>query len=155
MNKKSTLYIIQGFIGAGKTTFSKKLATKTNAIHLNPDDWVIKLNKDYLKDWNNCFDKTLVILWDKTKEYLLSGKDVIFDMGFWLKKDRDFARKIAEETNSNIIHYYLSVPDEILKERIKKRPKAWAEKHLQNFDLNKSKFELPTHEEQAIIIENY
>lgn len=157
-DKKTTLYIIQGFIGAGKTTFSRKLALETDAIHLNPDEWVSKLysKEEYMKNWNMCFDETVNLLWNKTTEYLLSGHDVIFDMGFWYKKDRNFARTLANECKANFKHYYLYVSDDILKERIvSDRPKHWAKIHLENFDQNKQNFEEPEEDESPIIVNNF
>ena len=159
MKKHATLHIIQGFIGAGKSTFSKKLTLlNTGAKLLNPDEWVTKLycKDEYMANWNKCFEITVNKLWDLAKEYLHNGTDVIFDMGFWLKKDRDFARQIAKSFNSKLIHYYLYVTDEILKERIvASRPYPWAKIHLENFDKNKRLFEEPLSEENAIVINNF
>lgn len=157
-NKTAILYIIQGFIGAGKSTFSKKLSLETSAIHLNPDEWVTKLyEKDvYMNNWNECFEATLNELWKRTREYLNNGDSVIFDMGFWKKADRDYARNVAIECNAICKHYYLFVPDEILKERIvSNRPPEWAKIHLENFDKNKELFEVPTEDEDTITINNY
>ena len=156
--KKSTLYIIQGFIGAGKSTFSRKLAFEKGAVHLNPDEWVTKLydKSVYTENWNDCFEKTVCQLWDKTKQYLKNGKDVIFDMGFWFKKDRNYAREVATECKANLTHYYLNIPDEILKERIKaSRPPEWANMHLKNFDNNKKLFQPPEPDEKVIVITNF
>ena len=158
MNKKATLYIIQGFIGAGKSTFSRCLSKESDAIHLNPDEWVSKLytQEEYKNDWNKCFEATVHKLWIKTKEYLSNGIDVIFDMGFWLKRDRDFARQIAQQCNADCKHYYLYVPDEILKERIvENRPPEWAKIHLENFDKNKKLFEIPSSDEDVVVINNF
>ena len=154
----ATLYIIQGFIASGKTTYSKKLAKQTHATHLNPDEQISKLfsKENYMNNWNECFDQTTTYLWDKAKKLLLSGQDVIFDMGFWHKKDRDFARKLAKDCNSECKHIYLYVPDEILKERIvSSRPPEWAEKHLKNFEKNKQSFEEPTDNEVVEVIKNF
>ncbi|MDR0850760.1 MAG: ATP-binding protein [Christensenellaceae bacterium] len=156
--KKTTLYIIQGFIGSGKTTFSKKMAVETGAVHLNTDELVIKLfdKKDLESDWEKCFDETCNILLQKTKEFLNSGKSVILDMGFWHRPDRDYAKSMARECNSDFKHYYLYVPDNILKERIvSDRPFEWAEKHLKNFDKNKKMFTPPEADEEAITINNF
>ena len=158
MSEKATLYIIQGFIGAGKSTFSKKLSNETGAIHLNPDEWVTKLyNKDeYLNDWDRCFDATVTKLWTITKEYLKDNIDVIFDMGFWKRKDRDFAKQVALECNANYKHFYLYVPDEILRQRISaNRPPEWAKIHLENFDKNKKLFDVPSRDEEVTIINNF
>lgn len=156
--KKGVLYIIQGFIGAGKSTFSRKLANEKRAVHLNPDEWVGKLysKEEYMADWNKCFSDAVDKLWTTAKELLRGGKNVIFDMGFWLKKDRDLARQVAKECQSECVHYYLNVPDEILKQRIvADRPPQWAKIHLENFEKNKKLFQEPEMSENAIIIENY
>lgn len=44
MNKRRpTVYLICGFIGAGKSTFSKKLEEKTGAVRVTKDEWSIRL----------------------------------------------------------------------------------------------------------------
>ncbi len=158
MNKKPTLYIIQGFIASGKTTFSRKLAEETGATHFNPDEQIKELfpKDEYMSKWDKCFEYTTNFLWSKTKELLKNGQDVIFDMGFWLRKDRDYAREIALQCNADCKHYYLHVPDDVLKQRIvKNRPKNWVKIHLDNFEKNKKLFEMPTEEDNVIMINNY
>ncbi len=154
--KKSTLYIIHGFIGAGKTTFSKKLASETGAVHLNPDEWCVKLftPKNYEANWEKCFADTMDILWNKTKEYLGKGTDVILDMGFWDRQSRDAAKNLAIECNSYFKHYYIYVPDNIAKQRISLRTGKIAENNVKNFDEIKKRFSAPESDEDAIIINN-
>lgn len=41
--KTATVYLICGFIGAGKTTFAKKLEEKTGAVRIVKDEWSISL----------------------------------------------------------------------------------------------------------------
>ena len=43
MKRKPIVYIICGFIGAGKTTFAKKLEEKPGAVRIPKDDWSIRL----------------------------------------------------------------------------------------------------------------
>ena len=43
MKRKPIVYIICGFIGAGKTTFAKKLEEKTGAVRITKDEWSIRL----------------------------------------------------------------------------------------------------------------
>ena len=84
ITNKPTCYLICGFLGAGKTTYSQKLAQETGAIHLNPDEWCMKLfdRTEYEKNWDICFSKTIALLWEKASEYAKQNKSVIFDMGF-------------------------------------------------------------------------
>lgn len=158
IKNKATLMIIQGFIGAGKSTFSKKLSLETGAIRLNSDERIAKtFDKEfYMNNWNECFNLVTKQLWNEAKTYLNNGIDVILDMGFWKKKDRDYARKIAQNCGANCKLYYLFVPDDILKERIMTyRPLEWVKIHLQNFDKNKTLFEEPGKYENPIVIKNY
>ena len=41
MKRKPIVYLICGFIGAGKTTFAKKLEEKTGAVRITKDEWSI------------------------------------------------------------------------------------------------------------------
>jgi predicted kinase len=155
--KKSTLYIIHGFLGSGKTTFSKKLSLEIGAVHMNPDEWCVKLfdKKNYEHNWEKCFDETVNILWEKVAEYLTNGTDVIFDMGFWDRQSRNHAKSIAIKYNSDFKHYYIYVPDDIAKERILSRSGKIAENNVRNFDEIKKLFSEPDVDEDVIIINNY
>ena len=158
MKESRTLYIIQGFIGAGKSTYSAKLAERTKAIHLNPDKIVTEMFKkdEYMNNWESCFDKALDFMWKNTIELLNQNKSVILDMGFWKKNDREYARGIAKQLGVKLEHIYLSVPDEVLKERIRTtRPAEWVKIHLDNFEKNKLNFEEPDATENYTTINNY
>ncbi len=157
--KRATLHIIHGFLGAGKTTFSQKLATELlatelNAVHLNPDEWCMKLfaKEEFENNWEKCFTATLEILWQKTREYLNKGTDVIFDSGFWDRASRDYARQVAEECHSDFKHYFIDTPDNVAKQRLSLRSGKIATNNIKNFDEIKKLFSAPDADEEVIII---
>src|SRR5215211_6653017 len=43
MNAKPIVYLLCGFIGAGKTTFARKLEERTGAVRITKDEWLISL----------------------------------------------------------------------------------------------------------------
>jgi len=43
MKRQSVVYLICGFIGAGKTTFAKKLEEKSGAVRITKDEWSIRI----------------------------------------------------------------------------------------------------------------
>lgn len=156
--KKATLHIMQGFIAAGKSTYAQKLAAELGAVHLNPDIWVTEnfSKEEYMQNWNKCFEIAVKALWEETKKHLSAQTDVILDMGFWRRKDRKYAKMIAEKCGTDFKHYYIYAPDEVLKQRIvETRPPEWAEKHLANFAENKNIFQEPEADETPVIINNY
>lgn len=152
-----TCYLICGFLGAGKTTYSQKLSKETGAIHLNPDEWCMKLfsKEEYEQNWSKCFSETIEHLWKKAEEYAKNKKSVIFDMGFWTKLSRDEATQRAKDLGFNPVIHFLNVPDEILKQRISAREGTIAEYNLKHFDELKKQFEVPTKTEKYVKYDNY
>ena len=149
MKESSTVYLICGFLGAGKTTYSKKLAQNTGAVHLNPDDVCMQKYKpqEYENNWEACFANTLDFLWQKVASYITQNQDVIFDMGFWSKSSRQNAiAKIRQMGGEPIIHY-IYAPDFILKQRLMTRSGKIAEQNLLNFEIIKKSFEAPEQDE--------
>ena len=152
-----TVYLICGFLGAGKTTYAKKLAQSTGAIHLNPDEICMKRYKreEYENNWEYCFSQTVDYLWEQTAAYVRQNKDVILDMGFWSKSSRKEARKKVIKMGANVKGYYIYAPDVFLKQRIMSRKGKIAEQNFLNFDIIKKSFEEPSEDENFIMINNF
>lgn len=150
-------YIVCGFLGAGKTTYSKQLAEDIGAVHLNVDEWCVKLFKPkaYEKDYNTCFHKTVDYLWKKAKKYAKQQKSVIFDMGFWTKDSRKDAIKRAKKIGCKPVVLYVFAPDNISKKRIAQRTGVLAEYNKTHYDEIKKHFEEPSAPEEYLRINNY
>ena len=157
MKKTPTIYLICGFLGAGKTTYSKKLAETSGAIHLNPDEVCMQKYspEEYEKNWALCFAQTIDFLWQEIANYIQQNCDVVFDVGFWSKSSRqDAINRVINMGGKPIIHY-IYAPDDILKQRLKMRTGKIAEHNLQNFDNIKKYFEAPSPDENFVTIKNY
>ncbi len=154
---KPTVYLMCGFLGAGKTTYSKKLAQNTGAQHLNPDEFCMQKYppEEYENNWEACFVQTLEYLWQEIATYIKHYKDVIFDMGFWTKSSRKQAVNKIKQMGGNPIIYYIYAPDEVLKQRLKTRTGKIAEQNLLQFDIIKKSFEEPSQDEVFVTIKNY
>jgi predicted kinase len=125
MNKrKPTLYLICGFIGAGKTTFSKKLEAKT-AVRITKDEWSIRLigndpTIDGYAEWDR---KITGLSRDVAFQLAEKGIDVILDEGFWERKTRDEMRTRTEAIGAKLVMYYLECPIEQIRDRVLERNK--------------------------------
>lgn len=157
MKKVSVVYLICGFLGAGKTTYSRKLAEKSRMIHLNPDEVCMQRysQEEYENNWDFCFAQTFEFLWSEIADYIRQGQDVIFDVGFWTKSSREEAVKKVKQMGGNPIVHYVYAPDYVLKQRLMIRTGKIAEHNLKYFDDIKKSFEAPTADESCVVIENY
>ncbi|RJR14888.1 ATP-binding protein [Candidatus Microgenomates bacterium] len=121
MNKKQPIaYIICGFIGAGKTTFARKLEKKTGAVRITKDEWLVKIFGNKITSDDNFpeYDKNVTVLAkDIAFNILKAGKDVIIDEGFWEKSYRNDIKKQLSELGVKPILYYVECSVEKMRER--------------------------------------
>ena len=117
------IYFICGFIGSGKTTFSRKLEKDANAFRFNADEWMIPLFGEHME--RDVFDSRLLTLKSLFKTSAIKminlGVSVIFDFGFWKKSDRIEIANWARENSLEFEVIYLDVDYEECKRRVVNR----------------------------------
>ena len=160
MNKKQPIaYVICGFIGAGKTTFARKLEKETGAIRITKDEWMIQIFGNKITSGKNfeVYDHNIIELTRNISfKILKSGGDVILDEGFWAKSQRDDIKKKIINVGAKPIFYYVECPIEKMKERVATRSKIPPE---DSFEINEEMFdeylkywEPPTKEEDILLV---
>ena len=125
-NRQPIAYVICGFIGAGKTTFARKLEKETGAVRITKDEWIIKIFGNKITSDKNFeeYDKGVIDLArDIAFKILKSGGDVIIDEGFWVKSQRDEIKKKILQIGAKPIFYYVESSVEKMKERVINRSK--------------------------------
>ncbi len=141
-NKQQPIaYIICGFIGAGKTTFARKLEHETKAIRITKDEWIIKIFGNKITSDKNFerYDKNITELAkDIAFRILKSGKDVIIDEGFWVKSQRDDIKKKILQAGAKPIFYYVQSSVAKMKERVINRSKNPAK---DSFEISEEMFD--------------
>lgn len=115
---KPNLIILCGKIGAGKTTFARKLEAqgierlsidekvfeKLEAFR-NPDD-NYRVDESMLRDTEKeVFAENLKL----AAKFIREGRSVVFEYGFWRKSARDQYRKFAVEFGAEFILYFLDI----------------------------------------------
>lgn len=117
---KPTVYLICGFIGAGKSTFAKKLEEKTGAVIITKDEWSIRLiGSDPTIDGYADWDSKIIGLSRDFAFYLATkGIDVIMDEGFWAKSERDEMKAKVEAVGAKAVMYYVECPIDVARKRV-------------------------------------
>jgi predicted kinase len=123
MKRKPTVYLICGFIGAGKTTFAKQLEKKTGAVRITKDEWSIRLigNDPTIAGYAAWDRKISGLSRDVAFHLAEKGIDVILDEGFWERELRDEMRKRVVKAGAEAVLYYVDTPIETIRERVLQR----------------------------------
>jgi predicted kinase len=120
MKRRPIVYIICGFIGAGKTTFAKKLEEKTGAVRITKDEWLIHLigNDPLIDRFEEYNDKFCELSRGVAFQLVEKGIDVIIDEGFWAKEQRVELRRRIDAIGAKEVLYYVEAPIETIRERV-------------------------------------
>lgn len=120
MKRKPIVYLICGFIGAGKTTFAKKLEEKTGAVRISKDEWSIRLigNDPTINGYAEWDHEICELSRDVAFQIAEKGIDVIIDEGFWAKEQRDEMRRRINAIGAKAVMYYVETPIETIRERV-------------------------------------
>ncbi|MFJ6722289.1 AAA family ATPase [Streptomyces sp. NPDC091259] len=130
----TTLFLMVGLPGAGKTTKARRLAEEHGALRLTPDDWMIPLfgmaeadgKRDVLEGR---------MLW-LALEAVKLGTNVVVDFGCWSRDERSAIRWLVEVENGACLRMvYLPVDEETQRRRIAHR---WASAPAQTFPMTEA-----------------
>lgn len=162
MNKKQPIaYVICGYIGAGKTTFARKLEKETGVIRITKDEWVIRIFGNHITSDENFeeYDQKITELaTDIALKILKAGHDVIIDEGFWNRAHRDQIKEKVISVGAKPILYYVECPVEKMRERVTNRsnapPKDSFEISGEMFDSYLKNWHAPDKNEDVIVIKS-
>ena len=124
--------MIHGFVGAGKTTFAKKLEKDIKATRFSTDEWMAVLYGQATPEdawsreqYDDKEKKIKTLIWRIAESTLRAGGDIILDFGFWRRPERDGVRALAKKLGVDTKLYVLQSPsDEETKKRVLSRSAA-------------------------------
>lgn len=91
-----TAHLICGYIGSGKTTFARELEDDRRAVRFTLDEWVVQHYGTYPppEKLAQVVQEVTPMIWQDVQLAMSIGRDVVLDLGFWKRADRDAARKL-------------------------------------------------------------
>jgi predicted kinase len=150
----ATVFAVAGFLGTGKTTFSRELERATGGVRISIDEWTIGLRGDDSALDPVLFSRTRNLLIDLWPSIARAGADVILDFGFWRREDRDAARARATEVGAQFRLYWLQCSEETSRTRAFGRREAGSYLFDEaSFDHLRTRFE-PLADDEAFEVVN-
>jgi predicted kinase len=116
----TTMFLMVGLPGAGKTTVAQELAMSQPALRLTPDEWHLPLFGESLtaEGKRDILEGRLITVALRT---LRLGIDVVLDFGLWGRDERSALRWLADEAEVLCQVVYLLVELDVQLARIAHR----------------------------------
>ncbi|WP_137938963.1 ATP-binding protein [Chitinivorax sp. B] len=122
-----TVHLIEGPVGAGKSTFAIALSIHTKGVHIALDKWFVRLyNADrpaeQIMPWYIERKHRLQgLIWEHSCQILATGTDVILELGLIQRRSRTaFCRQVQEAGYELMVHL-LDTPRDIRRQRVQHR----------------------------------
>ncbi len=124
MNVKGTLIFFCGKMGAGKSTYAKKLANELSAVFLSEDEWLSCLYPEEIKNFGDYIKysaRLRPLLKAHVRRILLSGLSVVMDFPGNTKKQRAWFKEIFSAGQIPHKLVYLKADDQLCIKQLEQR----------------------------------
>jgi predicted kinase len=128
----ATAHLTHGYLGSGKTTFARRLENDLPAIRFTHDEWMAHLYGDDppAEEFPELYRRVSERIDSVWPRCLALGVDVVLDLNFWSRRQRDETRATALALGATARLYRLACSE----------AEAWSRVEKRNLNLNGSLF---------------
>ena len=123
----SRVHLVEGPVGAGKSTYSATLAATSGGVHIPLDEWFATLfspdrpDGDFVPWYLERKERLLGLIWSHSRRILSAGRSVVLELGLIQREQRiQFCRRVANEGFPLHVHV-LDAPLEVRRGRVRRR----------------------------------
>jgi len=121
------IHLVEGPVGAGKSTYCKALAERTGGVHIALDEWFVRLfspdrpDSDVALWYVQRKARLLDHIWQHSLVLLAAGATPILELGLLTRQSRsDFYRR-ARDAGFELQVHVLEAPRELRRARVARR----------------------------------
>lgn len=122
-----TMYLIEGPVGAGKSTFAASLASRVSGVHIALDEWFAKLfspdrpTTEVMPWYLERKARLLDHIWNHAQAVLACGTPPVLELGLVQRRSREDFYKRAREARVELKLYLLDASRDVRRERVMRR----------------------------------
>lgn len=123
----ATLHLLCGKIAAGKSTLSAELGAAPGTVTLAEDAWLARLYPGEIvtvEDYVRCAARLREAMMPHVENLLRAGLSVVLDFPANTRANRAWMRSIIDRSGAQHRLYWLDVPDEVCRARLRQRNAA-------------------------------
>lgn len=123
----ATICLIEGPVGAGKSTHAFRLSRELSAPHIDLDEWMVTLFRpdrpetDFMAWYATCKARCIEQIWWVSCEILEAGSDVVLELGLVTRADRQAFYERVALTDYSLRVVVLDAPEAVRLERVRAR----------------------------------
>jgi predicted kinase len=121
------VHIIEGPVGAGKSTFAVALAPRVHGVHIALDEWFAQVfspdrpGEKFVPWYLERKGRLLELICHHSRRVLGSGTDVILELGLIQRQQRlEFCHRLRAD-GFDLVLYILDEPRDVRRERVRLR----------------------------------
>lgn len=131
MTEPGTLHLLIGPVGAGKTTYGQRRASRAGGLFLDLDAWMVRLfgadprpKEDVITWYLERRERCRGLLWQVALEVLRGGMDVFLELGLVTAADREASYERARAEDVELVILLVEAPRAVRRERVLLRNQA-------------------------------
>lgn len=158
----STIHLVFGPQGAGKTTQARALAARFGGVRFSIDEWMAQL---FAPDLPPTMDLAWIMarvqrceqrIWSTAMDIAAAGRDVVLDLGLAQAQKREEWRERAQLAGHAVQWHFVDAPLDLRRERVLARNVERGETFAFEvtpamFDFMEARFEPPSDDERAAV----
>lgn len=123
----ASIHLIEGPVGAGKSTFAAAVAREIGGVHLALDEWFARLfspdrpSTDFVPWYVERKQRLLDHMWQHAVALVSAGTVPIVELGLIRRADRSELYGRADALGVDLMVYVLDVPRDVRRERVRRR----------------------------------
>jgi predicted kinase len=152
------IHLVIGPVGAGKSTFVRRLCAEHRAVAFDLDEWMARLFSadrpaEGVMAWYVArTERCIAQIWSVAQRVIATGTDVVLEIGLILRRDRESLYARIDAGAHELVVYVLDAPREVRRSRVEGRNRERGETFSMHvppeiFELASDMWEAPTADE--------